>query len=131
MDEDTFNSPKPQFPTIMVIAALFKDFVLDPLVLLTTIILLPLGWLLGVAVAITFGGILWLWVFMRVGMTQMINRKTALRLLVTVAIGFVPILRLFLPAETILVLVTHFEQKKEWKKKRKKRNKSAQSYQYA
>ena len=132
MNEDILNSPKPQFPIIMIQGTLFKNYFIDPIVFLTTIILLPIGWILGVAVAFTFGGILWLWMFMRLGATQMItNRKTTLRLLATVAVGFVPILRLLLPAETILVLSTYFEQKKEWEKKRGKRNKNIQRSQYA
>ena len=109
----------------MLIAALFKDLVLDPLIFFVTIAVPPLGWILGVIVGLLYSGVFMLWYFVaHVGKKDTRAARYFLRLFIAALISFIPLVRFFIPETTLFVWFTYRVKKKKWEKKQQKQKKS-------
>lgn len=99
------------FPVIMFGCAVVKEFVLDPIMLLLTMILPPVGWLLGLVINIIFGAIMFLWMFFKTKSDDRIMLKFTGKLILTTLVGAIPFFRFIVPEFTILILLTYFQEK--------------------
>ena len=117
---------KPYFPVGMFIIALFRDSILDVIVFILTITLLPLGWMFGIFIGFIYTGIFFIWFthFKSIAMQERMMKKFLLRISINTVISFIPILRLIVPENTILVLLTYSHEKKEWKKYQEQQRKT-------
>jgi len=116
VSEDALNTPPEEkqevhFPVIMFGFAVVKEFILDPIMLLLTLILPPVGWLLGFVINIIFGAIMFVWMFFRTKLDQRIMLKFTAKLLLTIMVGAIPGFRFIIPEFTILILLIYFEEK--------------------
>jgi len=101
------------FPIIIFGFAVIKDFILDPLVLAITILLPPLGWLLGILVSITFGMALFVWMVSKSSFIQKRMWTWFIRsVLMTILVSFIPVARFIIPEYTLLVLLIHYKEAK-------------------
>jgi len=115
---------KPNFPVVMLTAAIFRDTVLDIIVFAATIIAIPLGWLLGIIISFVYAGIYGVWFMMKsAGMQKRLISKMMVRVVIMVVISFIPILRFLIPENTLLVYFTYRQEMDEWKKHGKKKRK--------
>jgi len=119
---------KPSFPFIMFMAAFIKDFIFDPIIFMLTLILMPLGWILGVFVSILYGGIFWLWILFHPSArkSKMMTRGM-IRVLAAIGISFIPVVRLLIPEMTLVVWLTHRHEIKLWKHMQAKATRKAES----
>jgi len=116
---------KPLFPTIMFIAALFKDLILDPAIFFITIAVAPLGWILGVIVGFIYSGVFMLWYFVaHVGKKDTRAARYFLRLFIIALISLIPLVRFIIPETTLFVWFTYRVKKKKWEKKQQKQKTS-------
>ena len=119
---------KPHFPIVIFLAALFRDSVLDVVVFFATLLLIPFGWLLGVFIGFVYMGIFWLWFMTKpVSIQKRLVTRFMLRIGISVVISFIPLLRLMIPENALLVYFTYRDEKKEWEKYKKQQQKSIES----
>lgn len=109
---------KPLFPIIIFMAAAMKDMLLDPLILGATLVLIPLGWMLGIFISMIYTGIFFLWFLfkpfeMRKGKLMF---KYMVRLALAFGISFIPFARVLVPEMTLVVWFTYRAEVKEWQK---------------
>jgi len=109
----------------MLIAALFKDLILDPAIFFITIAVPPLGLILGVIVGFIYSGVFMLWYFVaHVGKKDTRAARYFLRLFIVALISFIPLVRFFIPETTLFVWFTYRVKKKQWEKRQQKQKKS-------
>jgi hypothetical protein len=121
----TLSSPPqlPPFPTVMTMAMLFVDYVIGIIVFVATIILLPFGWLLGIAVGICASCVIGIWLFMKTGSThRSIKQRGALYLVISFIIEIIPVLRFLVPQYALTVVLTHLHERKRVMKLIKEQN---------
>lgn len=105
----------------MFLVALTADTFVAGIVFLMTIILPPLGWVLGIFVSIVIGGIFWLWLFFKSNLKKLV--RGSIGVLSAVGVSILPFIRLIIFEWVAFYL---FEYASEWvtylkeKKKRKK-----------
>ena len=118
-------SEKPPFPIIMFLFAATKDFIFDPIILGLTVVLMPVGWLLGILISIIYSGILWIWLMSKQdGRRAKMMFKGTARIFAAFGISMVPIVRFIIPEMTFVVYMTYRHEVSLWKKERKKKTRT-------
>ena len=101
------------FPVVIFGFAVIKDFILDPLVLAVTLVLFPVGWLLGIMVSMTFGLVLFVWMINKSSFIQRRIWTWFIRtVFIAILVSFFPLVRFIVPEYTILVLLAHHKETK-------------------
>ena len=120
--ENNKKLSKPRFSIIMFLVAFTADTFIAGIILLVTLILPPVGWMLGFFVSVFVGGIFWLWLFFKSNFPIKKTARSFVKLLPAVGVNILPFFRFIIFewvilffAEYISEWITYLRKKKDQK----------------